>query len=184
MPVSDVIGGQALNMPLREFEGIAPKVAEDTYVDPSAVLIGHVMCGPRSGVFPGAILRADESSIELGSGSFVLDLCLVEAPSGCPVTIGEGSIVSHGAVLHGCTIGDSSLVGIGSIILEGAHIGDRCIIAAGSLVPPKTNVEPGSVLMGFPAKKVRETTDNDIRTLKNEINHLKHKAERYRQLTE
>lgn len=171
-------------MPLREFEGIAPKVAEDAYVDPSAVLIGHVMCGARSGVFPGAILRADESSIELGSGSFVLDLSLVEAPSGCPVTIGEGSIISHGAVLHGCTVGDGSLIGIGSIILERASIGDRCIIAAGSLVPPKTKVESGNVLMGSPARVVRETTDNDIRTLKNEISHLKHKVGLYRKLAE
>jgi len=171
-------------MSLREFEGVAPKVAEDAYVDPSAVLIGHVMCGERSGVFPGAVLRADESSIEIGSGSFVLDLSLIEAPSGCPVTIGEGSIISHCAALHGCTIGDSSLIGIGSIILERAHIGDRCIVAAGSLVPPKAKVEPGSVLMGSPARKVRDTTEDDIRALKSEILHLKHKVGRYRQQTE
>lgn len=169
------------NMPLREFEGMSPKVAEGAYVDPSAILIGHVICEERSGVFPGAVLRADESSIEIGKGSFVLDLTLVEAPSGCPVTVGEGSIISHGAALHGCTVGDSSLVGIGAIVLERAQIGDRCIVAAGSLVPPKMKVEAGSVLMGSPAKKVRESTEDDMRVLKSEIMHLKQKIARYAQ---
>jgi len=166
-------------MPIRGFEGAFPKVAADAYVDPIAVLIGQVTCDERSGVFPGAVLRADESSIEIGKGSFVLDLSLIEAPSGCPVTVGDGSIISHGAVLHGCSIGDSCLVGIGSIVLERSQVGDRCIVAAGSLIPPKTKIEPGSVLMGSPARKVRDATEEDARALKSEILHLKHKIGRY-----
>lgn len=156
-------------------------MADGAYVDPSAILIGHVTCEERSGVFPGAVLRADESSIEIGKGSFVLDLALVEAPSGCPVTVGEGSIISHGAALHGCTVGDSCLVGIGSIILERARIGDRCIIAAGTLIPPRISIDPGSVVMGSPAKKVRDVTEEDMQALKSEVLHLKHKIGRYRQ---
>ena len=167
-------------MNLREFDGISPKIGEGTYVDPAATLIGHVTCEARSGVFPGAVLRADESQIELGQGSFVLDLALVEAPSGCPVSIGEGTIISHGAAIHGATIGDSCMIGIGAIVLERAQIGDRCIIAAGSLVPPNAKIEPKSVLMGNPAKRMRDTTEEDLKTLRSEIMHLKNKIGRYR----
>ena len=168
-------------MNLREFDGISPTINEGVYVDPDATLIGHVTCEARSGVFPGAVLRADESPIELGKGSFVLDLALVEAPSGCPVSIGEGTIISHGAAIHGATIGDECVIGIGAIVLEHAQIGDRCIIAAGSLVPPRTKIESGSVLMGSPAKKMRDTTDADLKILRSEIMHLKNKIGRYRE---
>lgn len=126
-------------------------------------------------------MRADESTIEVGKSSFVLDLALVEAPSGHPVMIGEGTIISHGATLHGCSIGDSSLIGIGSIVLDGARIGDRCLIAAGSLVPPGTEVDSGGVWIGAPARRVREMREEDLRVLRSEIIHLKQKIERYRE---
>lgn len=168
-------------MTLREFEGLSPKIAKSAYVDSSAILIGNVILGDRSGIFPGAVLRADESSIEIGNSSFVLDLALIEAPSGCPVTIGEGSIISHGAALHGCSVGDSSLVGIGAIVLDRARIGDRCIVAAGSLVPPKVETESGIVLMGTPARKMRVMTEADQRALQREVMHLKRKIERFKE---
>ena len=167
-------------MTLRAFEGLSPTIAETAYVDPAAILIGDVKCDERSGIFPGAVLRADESSIEIMKGAFVLDLAIVEAPSGCPVSIGEGTIISHGAAIHGATIGDDCIIGIGAIVLERAQIADECIIAAGSLVPPRMKIEQGSVLMGAPAKKMRETTPEDLALLKSEIRHLKTKIERYR----
>jgi len=166
---------------IRKFEGIEPEVAESAYIDKSALLIGEVRIDERAGVYPGAVLRADESQIEIGRGSFILDLALIEAPSGFPVTIGEGTIISHGAMIHGCTVGDSCLIGIGAIILERAIIGDRCIVAAGSLVPPGMKVKSGSVLMGSPAKIARDIKDDDISKLRSEINHLKTKAQRYRE---
>lgn len=166
-------------MTLREFEGFSPNIPKDSYVDPSAVIIGQVTCGNRSGIFPGAVVRADESPIEIGDGSFVLDLALVEAPSACPVSIGDGTIISHGAALHGCMVGDSCLIGIGAIILERALIEDNCIVAAGSLVPPGMRVESGNVMMGTPARKIRKVSEDDGRILQAEIVRLKHKISRY-----
>lgn len=166
-------------MTVREFEGLSPKIAQGAYIDPEALVIGDVRIGERAGIYPGAVLRADESSIEIGKGAFVLDLALIEAPSGCPVTVGENTIISHGAMIHGCTIGENCLIGIGAIILERANVGDGCIIAAGSLVPPGMKIETGSVCMGSPAKKMRSTTSNDFAKLKSEINHLKTKTARY-----
>jgi carbonic anhydrase/acetyltransferase-like protein (isoleucine patch superfamily) len=165
---------------IREFEGLSPRIAEGAYVDPEALLIGDVRVEERAGIYPGAVLRADESTIEIGKGSFVLDLALIEAPSGCPVTIGENTIISHGAMIHGCTIGENCVIGIGAIVLERANVGDGCIIAAGSLVPPGMKIDPGSVCMGIPAKKMRSTTSDDFAKLKSEINHLKMKSARYR----
>lgn len=159
---------------------MSPRISQDAYVDPDALLIGDVRIEERAGVFPGAVLRADESSIEIGRSSFVLDLALVEAPSGCPVMVGESTIISHGAMIHGCTIGENCVIGIGAIVLERADIGDGSIIAAGSLIPPGMKVEPGSVCMGSPAKRMRGTTDDDLAKLKSEINHLKTKTSRYR----
>lgn len=167
-------------MTIRDFEGLSPRIAQGAYIDPDALLIGDVRIEERAGVYPGAVLRADESSIEISKGSFVLDLALIEAPSGCPVTVGEGTIISHGAMIHGCTIGENCVVGIGAIVLERANVGDGCIIAAGSLIPPGMKVEPGSVCMGSPAKKVRSTTGDDLARLKSEISHLKTKTARYR----
>jgi len=169
------------SLTIRKFEGRSPHISGVAYVDELSILIGDVICEERSGVFPGAILRADESTIELGKGSFVLDLALIEAPSGRPVTIGEGTIISHGATLHGCSIGDSSVVGIGAVVLDFAQVGNRCIVAAGSLVPPGAKLDSDGVYMGTPVRKVRDINPKDTETIRREVLHLRNKIERYRE---
>lgn len=150
-------------MTIREFDGLSPRIAEGAYVDPAALLIGDVRVEERAGIYPGAVLRADESTIEIGKGSFVLDLALIEAPSGCPVTIGENTIISHGAMIHGCTIGENCVIGIGAIVLERANVGDGCIIAAGSLVPPRDEDRPGQRVHGHTCEKDEEHDERRFR---------------------
>jgi carbonic anhydrase/acetyltransferase-like protein (isoleucine patch superfamily) len=108
-----------------------------------------------------------------------MDMAFIEAPAGRPVTVGEGCIVSHGARLHGCTVGDRALVGIGATVLDGADIGERSVIAAGCVVPPGEKVEERSLLAGVPARRVRGTTEKDDERLARELTVLAEKARKY-----
>lgn len=167
-------------MVLRSFGEKKPSAAKDSFVDESAVVIGDVTLHERSSVWPGAVIRADDDSIVVGKGSAVLDLALVEAPRGRPVVVGEGCIVSHGARLHGCSIGNDCTIGIGAIVLDGATIGEKSVVAAGSLVPPGAKIPQGSFVMGIPGKIIRQTSPNDLARLREELRALVEKAARYR----
>lgn len=133
----------------------------DYYVAPSAQIIGSVRFGAWSSVWFGAVLRGDSEWIEVGERSNIQDGAVVHAEPGLPTTLGAGVSVGHLAMLHGCVIESGSLVGNGAIVLDGAHIGTACVIAAGSLVPPRKTIPDGVVLMGSPARIVRESTDAD-----------------------
>ncbi len=167
-------------MVLRSFGDKKPSVSKDVFVDASAVVIGDVTLQERSSVWPGAVIRADDDSVLIGRGSAVLDLALVEAPKGRSVSVGEGCIISHGALLHGCSVGNDSTVGIGAIVLDGASIGEKSVVAAGTLIPPGAKIPSGSFVLGVPGKIVRQTSQNELARLREELRALSEKASRYR----
>jgi len=166
-------------MVLREAGGKRPAIAEGVYVDESAIVIGDVTLREGASVWPGALVRADDDSVDIGKGSSIMDMTFVEAPKGRPVIVGEGCLVSHCARLHGCRLGRSVLVGIGAVILDGADVGDEAIVAAGSLVPPGCEVPSRTVVMGAPAKVSREVNHGDVETLRAELETVHAKADRY-----
>ncbi len=152
----------------------------DVYVDEDAIVIGDVHLHDGSTVWPGAVLRADDSTVDIGRGSAMMDLSFAEAPKGRPVVVGDGCIVSHGARLHGCTVGDETLIGIGAIVLDGASVGACSVLAAGTLVPPGTKIPQESFVMGVPGKMIRQTNSSDLSWLHDELKVLASKAKAYR----
>jgi carbonic anhydrase/acetyltransferase-like protein (isoleucine patch superfamily) len=145
-------------MPLFSLDGARPDLpAEGRYwVAPTATLIGKVLLGEEASVWFGAVLRGDNEPIVIGTGSNVQDLSVIHTDMGFPATIGEGCTIGHRAMLHGCAIGDNSLVGMGAIILNGATVGRNCLIGAGALIPEGKTIPDNSVVLGAPGKVVRE----------------------------
>jgi carbonic anhydrase/acetyltransferase-like protein (isoleucine patch superfamily) len=137
----------------------APEVAADAWVAPGAVLAGQVRLGADVGVWYGSVVRADLDAISVGAGSNLQDGVVVHADPGFPVTIGTGVSVGHRAVLHGCTIGDDVLIGMGSVVLNGATVGNGSLVAAGAVVLEGTEIPPGSLVAGVPAKVRRPLTE-------------------------
>jgi len=147
---------------IRSYRGIAPTIPDTCYVDASAQIIGEVVLGEHVSVWMNAVLRGDVNSIRVGAHSNVQDCSVLHGmKQQYGVFLGEYVTVGHSVTLHGCTIEDRCLVGMGSIILNGAVIGAGSIIAAGSLIPEKTIVEPGSLWMGSPGKFRRKLDDRD-----------------------
>ncbi|MFH8993030.1 gamma carbonic anhydrase family protein [Streptomyces sp. NPDC017940] len=143
------------------FGGKEPKVDQEAFVAPTAVLIGEVTLGARAGAWYGAVLRADFGPIEIGADSNIQDNCSLHVDPDFSLTVGERVSVGHNAVLHGCTVEDDSLVGMGATVLNGARIGAGSLVAAGSLVPQRMRVPAGSLVAGVPAKVVRELTEEE-----------------------
>lgn len=166
-------------MSLRTVGDRGPVVPEGAYVDESALLIGRVTLGVGASVWPCALIRADDDEVIIGDGSAVMDMAFLEAPSGCPVKVGNGCLVSHGARLHGCTLGDGVLVGVGAIVLDRATVGAGSVVAAGCLVPPGKEVPAGTVVTGLPAAESRRASDEDARRLKAELEAVQAKARKY-----
>ncbi|RST17021.1 gamma carbonic anhydrase family protein [Streptomyces sp. WAC05374] len=146
--------------------GKEPDVHPDAFAAPTSVVVGEVTMAAGSSVWYHAVLRADCGPIVLGAGSNVQDNCTVHVDPGFPVTVGERVSVGHNAVLHGCTVEDDVLVGMGATVLNGAHIGAGSLIAAQALVPQGMRVPPGSLVAGVPAKVKRELTDEEREGIK------------------
>jgi carbonic anhydrase/acetyltransferase-like protein (isoleucine patch superfamily) len=143
-------------MALYALEEIAPRLAASAWVADSAQVMGNVELAENSSVWFGAIIRGDTESIRVGRNSNIQDGSVLHADVGKPLTIGDNVTVGHQVMLHGCTVGDGSLIGIGAIVLNGAMIGKGCIVGAGSLVTEGKVFPDGSMIMGSPAKVVRE----------------------------
>jgi carbonic anhydrase/acetyltransferase-like protein (isoleucine patch superfamily) len=141
--------------------GKEPEVDATAFAAPTAVVVGEVTMGPGSSVWYHAVLRADLGPIVLGADTNIQDGCTVHVDPGFPVTVGERVSVGHNAVLHGCTVEDDVLVGMGATVLNGAHIGAGSLVAAQALVPQGMRVPPGSLVAGVPAKVRRELTDEE-----------------------
>lgn len=137
-------------------DGVAPQMAEDTWVAPDANLIGNVVLEPAASVWFGATLRGDNEEVRVGEGSNVQENCVFHTDMGFPLRIGRDCTIGHKAMLHGCTIGDGALVGMGATILNGAVIGEGSLIGAGALIGEGKEIPPGSLVMGMPGKVVRE----------------------------
>src|SRR5438874_1772323 len=151
---------------IRSYKGIMPTVPDSCYVDPSAQIIGDVVLGEHVSIWMNAVLRGDVHSIRIGVHSNVLDCSVLHGmKQQYGVFVGEYVTVGHSVTLHGCTIEDRCLVGMGSIILNGAKIGAGSIIAAGTLIPEKTVVEPQSLWMGSPGKFRRKVEEKDQETI-------------------
>lgn len=137
---------------------------EGHFIAPNAAVIGDVTLGDRASVWFSCVLRGDVESIAIGAGSNIQDGTVIHADPGFPAVVGENVTVGHNAMLHGCSIGDGSLVGIGAVVLNGAKIGEGCLIGAGALVTEGTEIPDGSLVLGAPAK-VKKTLDEDARKM-------------------
>src|SRR5436305_15221971 len=151
---------------IRSYKGIVPTIPDSCYVDPSAQLIGDVELGEHASVWMNAVLRGDVHSIRVGHYSNIQDCSVLHGmKEKFGVFLGDYVTVGHSVTLHGCTIEDRCLIGMGSIVLNGARIGAGSIIAAGTLIPEETVVEPGSLWMGSPGKFRRRLEEKDEETI-------------------
>ena len=151
-------------MTLYTLDGVAVSTpaSGNFWVAPNAIVLGKVKLEEDSSVWFGAVLRGDNELITLGERSNIQDGCVLHTDPGFPLTIGPDCTIGHMAMLHGCSIGRGSLIGIGSIILNGAKIGDECVIGANALIPEGKEIPPRSMVLGSPGKIVRQLTDEDV----------------------
>ena len=168
-------------MAIYELDGVAPRMADSAWVADSAQVMGNVVLAENSSVWFGAVLRGDTETITLGEGSNIQDGSVMHADVGFPLTVGKRVTVGHQVMLHGCTIGDESLIGIGATVLNGAKIGRNCLVGAGSLVTEGKEFPDGSMIIGSPAKVVKSLTPEQIEGLRRSAGHYIENAERYRQ---
>lgn len=167
---------------LLEYEKNSPSLGPGVFVAPNATLIGQVILEEESSVWFGAVLRGDNDRITIGARSNLQEGCIVHVDPGLPVVVGQDCVVGHGAILHGCTLGNRVLVGIRATILNQAHIPDDVIVAAGSLVPERARLESGQLYMGSPARAVRPLKPEELERVRYGAAHYVEKAARYRQL--
>lgn len=153
------------------FGGHSPVVDESAFVASNATLVGRVSLGPESSVFYGAVLRGDTDQITLGARSNLQDTVVVHCDVGVPTTIGSGVSVGHGAVVHGCTIEDDCLIGMGATVMNGAIIGAGSLVAGGAVVLEGTVIPPRSLVAGVPAKVRREISDEELDAIKANASH-------------
>ena len=167
-------------MAIYALDGIAPQLAASAWVADSAQVIGQVTLEEEASVWFGTVVRGDTDSIRIGAGSNIQDACVLHADAGQPLVVGERVTVGHQVTLHGCTIGDESLIGIGAVVLNGARIGKNCLVGAGSLVTEGKEFPDGSMIMGSPAKLVRQLSPEQIDGLRRSAQHYMDNARRFR----
>ena len=166
-------------MALYQLDELAPRLAPGAWVADSAQVIGNVELGVNASVWFCAILRGDTELLKIGSGSNVQDGSVLHADVGFPVTLGENVTVGHKVMLHGCTVGDGSLIGIGAVVLNGAKIGRHCLVGAGALVTEGKEFPDGSMIIGSPAKVVRQLMPDQIAGLLRSATHYVANAKRF-----
>ncbi|MDM0013001.1 gamma carbonic anhydrase family protein [Variovorax sp. J22P168] len=166
-------------MALYELDGVAPQLAAGAWVADSAQVIGSVVLAENASIWFGAVLRGDTEVMTVGRNSNVQDLSVLHADHGCPLTIGENVTVGHQVMLHGCTIGDNSLIGIQAVVLNNARIGRNSIVGAGSVVTEGKVFPDNSLIFGSPAKVVRTLDDEDAAKLRLSAEHYVENARRY-----
>lgn len=152
-------------MPIYSLGDKHPRCAADTWVADNATLLGSVILESGASVFFGAVIRGDNDLITIGAGSNVQDNAVLHTDAGIPLTLGKSVTVGHQAMLHGCSVGDGSLIGIGAIILNRASIGKHSLVAAGAMVPEGKSYPDRSLILGTPAKVVRTLSDEEVAQL-------------------
>lgn len=166
-------------MSLYEVDGVAPQMGEGAWVAPSADVIGDVRLSARASIWFGAIIRADNTPIILGEDSNFQDGAIGHSDPGVPLTLGARVTVGHQAILHGCTVSDDCLIGMGARILNGAFLGPECLVGAGALITEGKRFEQGGLIVGSPARLVRPLTDPEKAALRLSAAHYAEKAARY-----
>ena len=167
-------------MAIYQLDDLEPVVHPTAWVADNAHVIGSVKLAEDTSVWFGVVIRGDTSTIQVGKGSNIQDNSVLHADEGMPLAIGEGVTVGHQVMLHGCTVGDNSLIGIGSIVLNGAKIGSNCLVGAGSLVTEGKEFPDGSMIIGSPAKAVRMLSPEQMEGLKMSARHYIDNARRYK----
>ncbi|EKD99107.1 MAG: transferase hexapeptide protein [uncultured bacterium] len=167
-------------MAIYELEGVSPQIAESAWVADSAEVMGDVVLGEEVSIWFGVVARGDTASIRVGPRTNIQDLSVLHADDGIPLTIGSGVTVGHKVMLHGCTIGDDSLIGIGAVVLNGAKIGQGCLVGAGALVTEGKEFPDGSMVIGSPARVVRQLTPEQLQGLRSSAQHYVDNARRFK----
>lgn len=157
-----------------------PDVHASCFVAPSASVIGDVALAADCSVWPYASVRADSDVIRIGQGSNIQDNAVLHTADGYPAIVGANVTIGHNAIVHGCTVGDNTLIGMNATVLSGAEIGDHCIIAAGAVIPEGREIPPESVVMGVPGEVVRDVTADDIDRITENARIYVEKKDRYR----
>ena len=162
-----------------ELGGVAPKIAEDAFIAPTAVLIGDVEVAAGASVWFGAVLRGDNSAIRIGEGSNVQDNCVIHCAKDLPTIVGANVTVGHMAMLEGCEIGDGSLIGMGAIVLQRASVGAGSLVAAGAVVGEGVQIPPGVLAAGVPARVKKEIAGESRRWVRTAALEYQSKRLRY-----
>jgi carbonic anhydrase/acetyltransferase-like protein (isoleucine patch superfamily) len=167
-------------MPIYRLRGDVPQIPATAFVAPEATLIGKVRLGEGTGIWFGAVLRGDNEMVSVGTGSNVQEGVVLHTDLGFPLTIGANVTIGHQAMLHGCTIGDGSLIGIQAVVMNGAVIGRECLVGAGAIVTEGKSFPDRSLILGAPAKLVRPLTEKEIAGLAESAADYAHKRDRYK----
>ncbi|SFP55102.1 gamma carbonic anhydrase family protein [Variovorax sp. 770b2] len=166
-------------MALYELDGVAPQLGAGAWVADSAEVIGNVKLGENASIWFGAVLRGDNETMTIGRNSNVQDMSMLHSDPGSPLTVGENVTIGHQVMLHGCTIGDNSLIGIQAVVLNNAKIGRNSIVGAGSVVTEGKEFPDNSLIFGSPAKVMRTISDEDAARLRHGSEHYVENAIRY-----
>ena len=168
-------------MAIYEIDGVAPTLPGDgsSWVAPSADVVGDARLGREVGVWFGAVIRADNTPIIVGDRTNIQEGAMLHSDPDAPLVVGAGVTVGHHAILHGCTIGDNVLIGMGAIVLNGAVIGDNCLVGAGALVTEGKRFEPGSLIVGSPARSVRQLDEGVAEALRVSAAHYADKQKQF-----
>jgi carbonic anhydrase/acetyltransferase-like protein (isoleucine patch superfamily) len=167
-------------MTIYTLDGHSPQIAEDTWIAPDANLIGKVVIEERASVWFGCTLRGDNEEIRVGAGSNLQENCVLHTDMGYPLVIGPGCTIGHKVMLHGCTLAENVLVGMGATVLNGARIGRNCLIGAGALITEGKEIPEGSLVMGAPGRVVRSLDADAIEGLRAAAQHYQDNMRRYR----
>ena len=155
-------------------------IAPSAFIAPTATVLGDVTIGDESSVWFGAVVRGDCEAIRIGKRTNIQDLCVLHADPGYPCTLGDGVTVGHGAIVHGATVEDDVLIGMKAVVMNGAKIGRGSIVAVGAIVTERTEVPPGSVVMGQPAKVKRAAEERDLVRIRHAAQHYAEAAKGYK----
>ncbi|MBD0864953.1 MAG: gamma carbonic anhydrase family protein [Rhodobacteraceae bacterium] len=167
-------------MTIYALDGVRPEIATDTWIAPDANVIGRVIVAEGASVWFSSTLRGDNEQIIIGAGSNVQEHCVLHTDMGFPLTIGTNCTIGHKVTLHGCAIGNNSLVGMGAIVLNGAVIGANCLVGAGALITEGKEIPDGSLVIGAPGKVVRALHDSAFAGLAASAIHYKERMRRFR----
>lgn len=162
------------------YQGVWPRIADDAYIAPTAVIAGDVTIGSQASVWFGAVLRGDTAPITIGERTNIQDGCVLHADIGMPCVVGADCSVGHNAIIHGATIGDHVLIGMGATVLTGGVVEEGCILAACSLVAEGKHIPAGQLALGIPAKAVRSVTDGERERMQTGLDHYIAYSREYR----